>query len=234
VLDPSATTQPDVTTAPEGAAGAILETDWPEPAVRLTDARSLRAFAHPLRVKLMSALRAYGPLTATQAAEFVGDSPSNCSFHLRTLASFGVIEQAPGSDNRSRPWQAVRGSVSFDPDDSVESRAAWEAASDVLHASAMSELAAWIRVQPDRPEPWHEAWFDSNMTAPMTAEEVHRLGRQFAALLQPFTDRKGTRIQSGEPLLQDGELPVRVLSIAFPNTFPRPDETSPEDAVQGP
>jgi hypothetical protein len=68
----------------------------------------------------------------------------------------------------------------------------------------------------------------------MTAEEVHRLDRQFAALLQPFTDRKGTRIQSGEPLLQDGELPVRVLSIAFPNTFPRPDETSPEDAVQGP
>jgi predicted transcriptional regulator len=214
------------TTAP--AAPAVPEADWPEPAVRLTDARSLRAFAHPLRVKLMSALRSYGPLTATEAAEYVGDSPSNCSFHLRTLGSFGVIEQVPGSDNRSRPWQMVRGSVSFDPDDSAESRAAWEAASDVLHATSMDELAAWIRVQPDQRPPWRDGWFDSSITAPMTAEELARLGKQISALMQPFVERKNARTDAGEPLMQDGELPVRVLAIGFPNTLPRPEETLTE------
>lgn len=204
------------------------EASWPEPSVRLTDARALRAFAHPLRVKLMNLLRSYGPLTATQAAEYVGDSPSNCSFHLRTLGSFGVIEQVAGSDNRSRPWRAVRGSVSFDPDDSVESRAAWEAASDVLHASMMDDLAAWVRLPPDRQESWQDGWFDSNVTAPMTAEELSRVGRQIAALLQPFVDRREARVDAGEPLLQEGELPARVIAIGFPNTFPRPEGPSGE------
>lgn len=205
-------------------AAAAPEADWPEPAVRLTDARSLRAFAHPLRVKLMNALRSYGPLTATQAAEYVGDTPSNCSFHLRTLGSFGVIQQVAGSDNRSRPWRAVRGSVSFDPDSSAESRAAWEAASDVLHASMMDELAAWIRLQPDQQQPWQDGWFDSNVTAPMTAEELARVGKQISALLRPFSERKEARIEAGEPLVQEGELPARVIAIGFPNVFPRPDE----------
>ena len=176
----------------------------------------------------MSALRSYGALTATQAAEYLGDTPSNCSFHLRTLGSFGVIEQVPGSDNRSRPWRAVRGSVSFDPDDSAESRAAWEAASDVLHSSAMDELATWIRLQPDQQEPWHRGWFDSNVTAPMTADELRRLGRQISGLLQPFVNRKAARLDAGEALLQDGELPVRVLTIGFPNALPRPGDADPE------
>jgi predicted transcriptional regulator len=239
---PARRVRSDVATAPSGTPADTTpaetvwpETDWPEPAVRLRDARSLRAFAHPLRVKLMSALRSYGPLTATQAAEYVGDSPSNCSFHLRTLGSFGVIEQVPGSDNRSRPWRAVRGSVSFDPDDSAESRAAWEAASDVLHATSMDELAAWIRVQPDQRPPWHDGWFDSSVTAPMTAEELGRLGKQISALLQPFVDRKHSRADRGEPLLQSGELPARVLAIGFPNTLPRPEEPPVEhDPVEAP
>lgn len=192
------------------------DTDWLEPAVRLTDARSLRAFAHPLRVKLMAALRSYGPLTATQAAAYVGDTPSNCSFHLRSLGSFGVIEQVAGPDNRSRPWRTVPGSVSFDPDDSAESRAAWEAASDVLHASLMDELATWLRQQPDQDEGWRDAWFDSNVTAPMTADELARLRKQFASLLQPFVERRNTRQAAGEPVVREDERPVRAITICFP------------------
>ena len=55
----------------------------------LDDARTLRALAHPLRVELMDQLTFRGPLTATQCAELVGESPSSCSFHLRTLAKYG-------------------------------------------------------------------------------------------------------------------------------------------------
>jgi hypothetical protein len=175
----------------------------------------------------MSALRSYGPLTATQAAALVGDTASNCSFHLRTLGSFGVIEQVPGPDNRSRPWRVVRGSVSFDPDDSAESRAAWEAASDVLHASAMDELALWVRTQHDHQDPWREGWFDSNFAAPMTAAELGRLGRQIASLLAPFLERKARRQDAGEPLIAENERPVRVLSIGFPSSVqpvPTPGE----------
>ena len=39
---------------------------------RLTDPRALRAYAHPVRMKLMGLLRTRGALTATRAAELLG------------------------------------------------------------------------------------------------------------------------------------------------------------------
>ena len=41
---------------------------------RLTDPRALRAYAHPVRMKLVGLLRAHGSLTATKAGELIGES----------------------------------------------------------------------------------------------------------------------------------------------------------------
>jgi DNA-binding IclR family transcriptional regulator len=35
-------------------------------------------------------------LTLTQASDALGESPANCAFHLRTLAKYGLIEEAGG------------------------------------------------------------------------------------------------------------------------------------------
>ena len=43
-------------------------------------------------------------LTATEASELIGESPSNCAFHLRTLAKYGFLREAAGSNRRERPW----------------------------------------------------------------------------------------------------------------------------------
>ena len=61
--------------------------------IRLTEATSLRAYAHPLRLRLIGLLRAEGPMTATQAAARLGDTVPNCSFHLRQLAKYGLAER---------------------------------------------------------------------------------------------------------------------------------------------
>src|ERR1017187_43978 len=45
--------------------------------------RALRAYAHPVRMKLVGLLRAEGPLTATRAAELLGESSGTCSFRTR-------------------------------------------------------------------------------------------------------------------------------------------------------
>ena len=71
----------------------------------LTDPRAMRAMAHPVRLALMEALNHHGQLTATEAAEHVGESPSNCSFHLRQLAKYGFVEEAEGGTGRRRPWR---------------------------------------------------------------------------------------------------------------------------------
>src|SRR5262249_11548655 len=75
--------------------------------MELTDPRALRAYAHPIRLKLVGLLRRTGPLTATQAGEKIGESAANCSFHLRQLAKFGLVEEAGGGKGRERPWRAT-------------------------------------------------------------------------------------------------------------------------------
>src|SRR5512141_1506254 len=75
--------------------------------VELRDARSLRALAHPTRLKLVGLLRLKGPLTATQAARELGETPQRCTFHLGQLAKHGLVEEAGGGRGRERPWRAT-------------------------------------------------------------------------------------------------------------------------------
>ena len=67
----------------------------------------MRALAHPVRVALLELLSRDGPMTATQAGEVLDESPANISFHLRTLAKYGFVEEAPGGTGRQRPWRRV-------------------------------------------------------------------------------------------------------------------------------
>ena len=71
----------------------------------LTDPRAIRALAHPVRIALLEALAREGPLTATEAAELLTDSPGNMSWHLQTLAKYGYVEEADGGVGRRRPWR---------------------------------------------------------------------------------------------------------------------------------
>ena len=74
---------------------------------KLTDPRAMRAVAHPVRIALLEVLGTEGPLTATQAGELIGESPTTCSFHLRQLAKYGFIEEVAGVAGRKRPWRLV-------------------------------------------------------------------------------------------------------------------------------
>ncbi|MDQ1293917.1 MAG: hypothetical protein QG608_1799 [Actinomycetota bacterium] len=78
------------------------------PLAEITDVRVIRALAHPTRLALMDALAVSGPLTATEASGLVGGTPSSCSFHLRQLAKYGFVEEAPERRGRNRPWRLVR------------------------------------------------------------------------------------------------------------------------------
>ena len=110
--------------------------------VRLDDATALRAYAHPLRLKLIGLLRAEGAMTATQAAARLSDTVPNCSFHLRQLAKYGLAERAPGADARERPWRATARYTSWasDSDDP-----AVRAAADQLETAIVGEYAQRAR-----------------------------------------------------------------------------------------
>ncbi len=74
----------------------------------VTDPKAMRALAHPVRLAILSRLQTHGPATATQLSPKVGATPSVTSWHLRHLASFGLVEDwHGGTDRRQRWWQAT-------------------------------------------------------------------------------------------------------------------------------
>ncbi|WP_369139550.1 winged helix-turn-helix domain-containing protein [Modestobacter versicolor] len=84
---------------------------------RLTDPAVLDALAHPVRLDVLGYLMSAGPATASQCARAVGDTPSNCSYHLRVLAAHGLVEPDGSGDGRSRPWRATLTGFSVGADD---------------------------------------------------------------------------------------------------------------------
>jgi DNA-binding transcriptional ArsR family regulator len=75
----------------------------------ITDPQVMRAMAHPARIEIMEHLASTGAgVTATEMAALVGLSPSATSYHLRELAKYGLVEQAPSrGDARERVWRGT-------------------------------------------------------------------------------------------------------------------------------
>lgn len=78
----------------------------------------VRVLAHPLRLELLTHLMSTGPATASQCARALGDTPSNCSYHLRVLAIHGLVAQDASTDARQRPWRASIDGQATEPDTS--------------------------------------------------------------------------------------------------------------------
>ncbi len=73
------------------------------------DARTLRALAHPVRYRILEELAATGPARAADIAKDLGIPANQASFHLRQLAKYGVVVEAPEAarDRRDRVWKVV-------------------------------------------------------------------------------------------------------------------------------
>src|SRR5215469_2376054 len=118
----------------------------PIPHKQITDPQALRALAHPLRLQLLEELAISGPATATELGERVGESPANCSWHLRQLARYGFVEEAGGGVGRQRPWQVVPVVRTWGRSDhDAELNFAGDAAADMILDREVAALRAWER-----------------------------------------------------------------------------------------
>src|ERR1700730_13318940 len=146
---------------------------------RLTDPRALRAYAHPVRMALVGLLRTEGPLTATRAAELLGESSGTCSFHLRQLAKYGLVEESGGGTGREKPWRATTTSTSFDPvDDTQEGAAARGLLSGGRAETYVAGLMRWLEDRDGQPAQWRDAAFLGDRILWLTAGELAELGRE--------------------------------------------------------
>lgn len=206
----------------ERSSGAGQE---PRREVELRDARSLRALAHPTRLKLVGLLRLQGPMTATQAARELGETPQRCTFHLGQLAKHGLVEEAGGGRGRERPWRATASSTSW-PNVATGPEAA--VAAQMLEAVVVEQhfetVMAYVDGKHELPTEWQEAAQLNDAALYLTAEELAELGRQVWALLEPFAART-----EAPELRPDGSRPVAFINLAFPRLRQRPTDR-PEPA----
>jgi DNA-binding transcriptional ArsR family regulator len=195
----------------------------------VTDPKALRALTHPTRLTLLEMLRREGPLTATQAGELIGESPASCSFHLRTLARYGFVEEAAGGHGRQRPWRARTAVTIDDRELTPEGRIAAQALIDLLREREQEWLRRWSATEDAYPPQWRAASGDFHSVRRMTADEL----REVSDLLSSIADRHADR----EPP-PPGALPVALLLHAFPLRPPiepaPPEPARPEPAPAEP
>ena len=67
----------------------------------------MKVLAHPLRTRLLGALRLEGPATATGLARLLGTNTGATSYHLRRLADVGLVEETGTGTGRQRVWRAA-------------------------------------------------------------------------------------------------------------------------------
>ena len=129
---------------------------------------------------LVALLRRDGPQTATQAAKATGQSVASCSFHLRQMAKYGLVEQAGGGRGREKPWRSTAMFTDWDagsPDDPVAAEAA-QALQLALAEQYFELLARWLHAQTREPAEWREAAQFGDTMLHLTAAELRRPGRQ--------------------------------------------------------
>jgi predicted ArsR family transcriptional regulator len=77
------------------------------PDERGTSRKQDSVYGHPLRDALLTLIDRDGTTTSTLAARELGESTGSCSFHLRRLEEFGVVEPVPETLGRGKPWRRV-------------------------------------------------------------------------------------------------------------------------------
>jgi DNA-binding transcriptional ArsR family regulator len=180
----------------------------------VTDPQAMRALAHPVRLAALSYLQRSGPATATQLSEHVGASPSVTSWHLRHLASFGLVVDGPpptGTDRRQRWWNAAARGFRVDMPDTPEGHEAGRLLRVEMMNQALESAQRWIvENEPDLDPEWSRRAGSSNTLLVITPDEADEIESAIEQLLAPYVRRR----DSGE--LPADAHPVRHIRLSLP------------------
>jgi DNA-binding transcriptional ArsR family regulator len=194
---------------------------------KITDARTLRALAHPVRIALFEQLALGGAMTATEVGEQIGESATTCSFHLRQLAKYGFVEEAGGGTGRSRPWRLTSIGMSFSPSGDAEAEIASDAVVRMLRDRQLERYHAWRSTKASYPPEWRQAATDSQYLFYLTAPELQQLSTEVHELLQRWMTLEGRLLDSSKR--PAGSVPVETLLLAHP-VAPPASVSDPGDA----
>jgi DNA-binding transcriptional ArsR family regulator len=188
---------------------------------------SLRALAHPVRLRMLGLLRSEGPATATSLATRLGLNTGATSYHLRQLARHGYIEDdvdgTHGGSGRERWWRAAHRSTEFGGPASSRDDAARDAVGAFLQAVAVVQVEQVQRAVEERdllPDRWREVSTLADWEVRLTPARARTLLASMATLVDEAED---------EPVNTDDSAAV-VVQVAM---FPRPGTVAIDGDADG-
>ena len=187
------------------------------PAMRqISDAQTMRALSHPVRIALLEVLGVEGPMTATEVGEHIGESPTTCSFHLRQLAKYGFVEEAGGGKGRARPWRITALDIAIRGHDDPEAELAADVLTGIFLERQRDRYRTWQETKAAYPSEWRKAAGESEVVLYLTAEELEHLREQLSELLRPLVQER-----DGDPSKRPpGSVPVEMVTFSYPLSPP--------------
>ncbi|MDV5144223.1 helix-turn-helix domain-containing protein [Streptomyces sp. SBC-4] len=174
------------------------------------DTAALRVLAHPLRVNVLTLLRERGPSTATRVADEFGINPGAASYHLRRLASGGlVVEEPDRGTGRERWWKSAHRQSIHDPAAApAEQREAGRAYTHAVALAAADRLRRAAHEVPLLPQEWLDVAAFSDFLLYLTPGEVDRMRAEIFQVI--------SRYRHEESEATEGATPVTLHVQAFP------------------
>ncbi|MFJ7194104.1 MULTISPECIES: helix-turn-helix domain-containing protein [unclassified Streptomyces] len=174
------------------------------------DTAALRVLAHPLRLNVLTLLRERGPSTATRVAEELGINPGAASYHLRRLASGGLIVDEPGrGTGRERWWKSVHRQSIHDPAAApAEQREAGRAYTQAVAVAAADRLRRAAQEVALLPQQWLDVTAYSDFLLHLTPDDVDRMRTEIFEVV--------CRYRHGASEAPEGSAPVVLQLQAFP------------------
>ncbi|MEV4418034.1 winged helix-turn-helix domain-containing protein [Catellatospora sp. NPDC049609] len=163
----------------------------PDDASISLDPRTLRALAHPVRVRMLGLLREHGPSTATLLGTQLGLSSAATSYHLRQLAQHGfIVEDAERGNARERWWRAAHRQTivaSVAP----ESYGDFEIYLRAVATQYAARVDRSVSEYATRPEPWVGVGTLSDWSRRLTPDEARAMQEELIEVIgryRPFDD----------------------------------------------
>ena len=153
------------------------------------DSSAIRVLAHPLRSRLLSALRLYGPATATELADQLQTNTGATSYHLRKLESVGLVEDTDEGEGKRRVWRAASHSHSWEPsdfegDDDAKTSLSWLTRDYVR--TAADQMERWMDIQQSWPVEWRDALGVGDDVVMVTAAQARAMQEDLIAVVARY------------------------------------------------
>lgn len=153
------------------------------------DLTSVRVLAHPLRSRLLGALRLRGPATATDLARELGTNSGATSYHLRKLAEVDLVVDTGAGDAKRRVWAAATDSTQFvasdfDEDEDAATAMGWLERDWLRHFT--EKFGRWLDSRGDWPARWRDAAGMNDYLVVVSAEQLEAMHAEIRDVVERY------------------------------------------------